>query len=68
MKQKINGFLNSQGELNLLAVCFKCRYEIMRESVICKVASIYLLNSKQVSMWIFTSRQLNFVLFYNYVD
>ena len=28
MKQKINGFLNSQAQVHLLAVCFKCRYEI----------------------------------------
>ena len=31
--------------------------------MICKVASIYSLNSKQVSLWIFTSGQLNFALF-----
>ena len=27
MKQKINGFLNSQAQVHLSAVCFKCRYK-----------------------------------------
>ena len=35
--------------------------------MICKVASIYSLNSAQVSLWIFTSGQLNF-LFFLYFD
>ena len=60
MKQKINGFLNSQAKVLLSVVCFKCRHEIIEESVICKVASIYSLNSEQVSLWSFTSGQLNF--------
>ena len=30
MKQKINGFLNSQAQVHLSVVCFKCRHEIMR--------------------------------------
>ena len=64
MKQKINGFLNSQARVHLSAVGFKCRREIMGKDLICKLASIYSLNSKQVSLWIFTSGQLNFVLFY----
>ena len=68
MKQKINGFLNSRAQVHLSAVCFKCRREIMGQSVVCKLASIYSLNSKQVSLWIFTSGQLNFVLFYILVE
>ena len=35
--------------------------------MICKLASIYSLNSKQVSLWIFTSGQLNlFFLFFGW--
>ena len=30
MKQKINGFLNSQAHMHLSAVCFKYQYEIIR--------------------------------------
>ena len=41
---------------------------LCEESVICKVASIYSLNSKQVSFWIFASGQLNFVLFYILIE
>ena len=63
MKQKINGFLNSQAQVYLSAVCLSAGMRLCEESVICKVASIYSLNSKQVSLWIFTSGQLNFFSF-----
>ena len=36
--------------------------------MICKVASIYSLNSKQVSLLIFTSGQLNFFLYYILIE
>ena len=49
-------------------ICRQCvlsaSMRLCEESVICKVASIDSLNSKQVSFWIFTSGRLNFVLFY----
>ena len=42
---------------------------LCEESVICKVASTYSLNSKQVSLWIFNSRgELKFVLFYLLIE
>ena len=64
MKQKINGFLNSQAQVYLSAVCLSAGMRLCEESVICKVASIYSLNSKQVSLWIFTiKRKVKFCSF-----
>ena len=48
-------------------ICRQCvlsaSMRLCEESVICKVASIDSLNSKQVSLWIFTSGRLNLFFF-----
>ena len=61
---------NSQAHVQvyLSAVCLSAGMRLCEESVICKAASIYSLNSKQVSLWIFTSGQLNFVLSYFLIE
>ena len=67
MKQKINGFLNSQAQVHFSAVCFKCRYhEIMRGK--CDMqSSKYIFAEQQTSFIVdFRKRTLKFCSFFNF--